>query len=114
MDNVHMSGPVSLSVSTITRSFVYCREYGLFYVSGAYHQAAMSLLLAWQHKLHNGVDVADLLNARYSYGTADLWIKSTPGAAFMSSVGKGRIVIGSDENLNSFERRIFGNNIRLF
>lgn len=114
MCDCHMSRPVPLTRAAITRPFVYCREYGLFYVVRAYHQAAMSLLLAWQHGLDRGVDVAEKLGLEYSHGTADRWLELTPGAAFMSSVGEGKIEVGREGNLNRHELRVFGEVLRLF
>lgn len=102
-----ISTPVPLAQADLTRPFVYERQYGVFYVPGAMHQSAMSLLLALQHGCDDGIDVSKLLKLEYSCGTADYWLENTPGAAFKSSVSS-RIKVGSGRGLTPLERRLFG------
>ena len=103
----HMSKPVPLASADLSRPFVYERQYGLFYVPSGLHQSAMSFLLALQHGLDHGIDVAEKLKLKYSDGTADHWLEHTPGAAFKSSVGK-RIQVAKHRGLTIQERRLFG------
>jgi hypothetical protein len=70
------------------------------------HQGAMSVLLAFQHGLTCGIDVAEKLGISYSDGTADYWLQHTPGAAFRSSVGR-RIQVATLSGLSIKERRAF-------
>ncbi|MEJ6003736.1 hypothetical protein [Paucibacter soli] len=107
MCSINMDLPHPLDKADLSRPFVYQRGYGVFYVPGGRHQAVMSLLLAFQHGLNSGVDVANKLSLEYSSGTADHWLEHTPGAAFKSSVGKHVQVAGPD-SLTAIERRILG------
>lgn len=102
-----MSMPVPLAQADLSKPFVYDRQYGVFYVPMGYHQTAMSVLLAFQHGLTKGVDVSEKLELRYSEGTADEWLRATPGACFRSSVGK-KVQAGQRGSLSVIERRIFG------
>lgn len=95
-----------LSEALLDKSFVYCREHGLFYVQGGSHQIVMSLLLAWQHDLNDGVDVADKLGIDFSDDTSELWLEITPGALVMSSVGSIPYA-HSKKNLSFQERKFF-------
>lgn len=108
-----MSDPVPLAQADLTKPFVYARQWGVFYVPGGYHPAVMSFLLAVQYGLDCGIDVAEKLDLRYSDGTADHWMKNTPGAAFKSSVSK-TIQIASKRGLTVLERRLFGNSTSIF
>jgi hypothetical protein len=103
----HMNKPVPLEKADLGRPFVYERQYGLFYVPFGFHQSAMSFLLALQHGLDHGIEVAEKLKLKYSEGTADYWLENTPGAAFRSSVGK-RIQVATGRGLTPQERRLFG------
>lgn len=113
MCNANMGEPVPLDKADLYKPFVYDRKYGVFPVSKGNHQVAMSLLLAWQYELKNGVLVADKLNLKYSHGTADYYLKNTQGTAFMSSVGKS-ICAGQKSNLNETEMDYFGKVTYLF
>ncbi len=107
MCDAQMSLPVPLSKADLTRSFVYDRDFGVFYVQFGNHQVAMSLLLAWQHGCDDGIDVGEKLSLNFSGETADHWLEFTPGAAFLSSVGK-RIQVATGKGLTVQERRLFG------
>lgn len=107
MCDAGMSLPIPLHEADLTRPFVYDRAFGVFPVPGGKHQVAMSLLLAWQHGCSCGIDVANKLGLEFSDGTADRWLEATPGAAFLSSVGK-RIQIATGRGLTLQERRLFG------
>ena len=104
----NMSQPIPLQEADLTRSFVYERQYGVFYVPGGYHPSAMSFLLALAHGCEDGIEVATKLNLDYSYGTADYWLENTPGAAFKFSVGK-TIQVANGKKLTILEKRLFGN-----
>ncbi|WP_028536147.1 hypothetical protein [Paludibacterium yongneupense] len=106
MCDCHMSMPVALPQADLERPFIYERRYGLFYVPGNCHQAAMSLLLAFQHGLATGPDVAAGLGIDYPSSTADHWLEHTPGAALKSSAG-ARIQVARVKRLNTNERRFF-------
>ncbi len=107
MCNFHMSLPVALAEADLSKPFVYERKWGVFYVPMGMHPHAMSLLLAFQHDLTNGIKVGDKLGLQYSDETADYWLEHTTGAAFRSSVGK-RIQVASTKMLTIQERRLFG------
>lgn len=104
MCDVHMSRPVPLHEADLTRPFIYERSWGVSYVPSGFHQVAMSLLLAFQHGLLHGIDVSEKLKLDFSSGTADYWLEHSPGAAFLSSVGK-TIQVGNPKGLTIFERR---------
>ncbi len=105
MRRCRMSDPVPLVEAILTRPFVYCRAYGVFYVPRAWHQIAMSLLLAWQHGLNDGIDVSDNLSLEYAGESSEYWLEVTPGSAFRSSAGIGNVIACRNENLNSHEKR---------
>ncbi len=107
MCDVHMSRPAPLNEADLTREFIYERSWGVSYVPFGYHQAAMSLLLAFQHGLLHGIDVSDKLNLEFSSGTADHWLEHSPGAAFLSSQSP-KIYVGNIKGLTILERRLFG------
>lgn len=105
--DLHISYPIRLSEADLSRPFVYEREYGLFYVPGGYHQAAMSLLLAIRHDCEDGIDVAEELGLEYLCGTADYWLEHVSGAAFRSAVSPV-IQVATQQGLSIEERRLFG------
>lgn len=104
-----MEGPFPLGRADLTRSFIYERRQGVFYVPGGMHQSVMSFLLALHHSCQSGVEVANLLGLEYSSGTADYWLETAPGAAFRTSVGEKRIIVAANKGLTPLERRLFGN-----
>lgn len=103
----NMSDPLSLGKADLSKPFIYERRFGVFYVPPVHHPNGMSLLLAFQHGLHNGAAVGEKLRIQYSAGTADEWLRTTPGACFRSSVGK-RVQAGAPDALTVIERRLFG------
>ncbi len=109
MCDAHMSLPVPLHLADLTRPFVYDRKWGVFYVPPGLHQQAMGILLAFHHGLLKGYDVAQHLglSTRDSHVAADYWLEKTPGAAFLSSVGK-KVQAGPRGNLTAIERRLLG------
>ena len=115
MCDAHMSDPVPLGKADLSKPFVYDRAYGLFYVPFGMHQTAMSLLLAFHHGCHDGIDVSYKLGLRYSEGTADAFLETLPGTAFMSSQknrkGERIILAGRRGNLSPLELRFFDNNV---
>lgn len=113
MCDCQMELPIALAQADLSKPFIYERKWGVFYVPSGYHQAAMSLLLAFQHNLNSGVDVAKKLGLVHSEGTADHWLEHTQGAAFRSSVGK-KINVATLKNLSVQERRYFGEVMCLF
>ncbi|WP_338924516.1 hypothetical protein V0M98_33415 (plasmid) [Pseudomonas silesiensis] len=106
MCDVHLSRPIPLYEADLSRPFIYERAWGVSYVPCGFHQGAMTLLLAFQHDLKCGIDVANKLNLEFSSGTADHWLEHSPGAAFLSSVGK-TIQVGNPKGLTIMERRKF-------
>lgn len=107
MCDLNMSEPVTLAKADLSKPFVYCRQYGLFYVPMGHHQAAMSLLLAFAHGVRDGIDVANLLGLDFPSETADLWLERTPGTAFKSAVSKS-VYAWRPDNLTVIEKRMFG------
>jgi hypothetical protein len=99
--------PVVLGRADLTRSFIYARDYGVFYCGAGSHQIAMSLLLAFQHGCEDGCDVAEKLGLEYPNATADRWLDETPGAAFLSSVGQ-KVQTKRSGSLTAIERRLLG------
>jgi len=106
MCDCHMSLPVALAQVDMERPFIYERRFGVFYVPGNCHQAAMSLLLAFQHGLPSGAEVAAALGVDYPAATADHWLEHTPGAALKSSAGS-RVQVARVKRMNASERRFF-------
>lgn len=113
MCSFDMSLPQQLAEADLTKPFVYQRGLGVFHVPAGRHQAAMSLLLAFQNGLTSGIDVARRLGLDFSDGTADHWLEHTVGAAFRSSVGAS-VQAGRPGSLSSSERRYFGDVQYLF
>lgn len=113
MCDVNMSEPIPLEQADVSKPFIYDRKYGVFPVPNGSHQVAMSLLLAWQYDLKNGVLVAEKLKLSYSHGTADYYLKNTQGTAFLSSVGKN-VCAGHKNNLTENEKEYLGRITYLF
>lgn len=107
MCSAGMSLPVALDEANLTKPYVYDRQYGVFYVNAGQHPAAMALLLAWQHGLNSGVDVAHQLGLRYSTEAAEHYLETTPGACFKSSVSQTAETWRID-HLTDNERRALG------
>lgn len=105
MCDFNMSLPVPLAKAEAGKPFVYDRKWGLFYVPTGMHSSAASLLLSFHHNLHNGIDVSEKLNLRYSGGTFEHWLAEIPGTAFLSSVGKA-VYMGRPDNLSVMEKRL--------
>lgn len=110
MCDANMSLPESLAKADLTRPFVYDRRYGVFHVPSGHHQHAMSILLAFRHGHTKGLAVAEHLGLEFSHGTADEWLRTTPGACFLSSVGRN-VLAGSRDSLSVLERRIIGRGV---
>lgn len=109
------TGPFPLGSADLTQPFVYERRFGVFYVPFGYHQSFMALLLAFQHNSTDAFAVGKKLGLS-SYGSgdiADYWFRTTPGAAFRSSVGD-HIQVWTLTGMTVFERTVFGSAIRLF
>jgi len=105
--DAQMDLPVPLAVADLTKPFVYTRKYGVFYVSSGYHQMAMSLLLAFDHGSLNPIYAAEALGLSFPFKSADHWLRTTPGTAFRSSVGK-KGVHAHRGSLTAIERRLLG------
>jgi hypothetical protein len=102
----HISTPVPLEEIDNNYFWVYWRPYGIFYVDGAYHQAAMALFYA----LHSGYDNTIDFQKKEDKTTsemADAFLE-LEGTAFFSSVGKYIPKAGHKGNLNRKELNIFG------
>ena len=113
MCNVGIGHPITLHEADLTKPFIYHRKYGIFYCSGGYHQSAMSLLLAFDNGLKDGLTAAEHFNLEHSSGTADYWLGNTPGKAFKSSVSS-KVHCGKKGFLTVIERRFFGDVVYLF
>lgn len=100
-----MSDPIPLVQADLTKPFIYERQWGVFYTPFGRHQAAMGLLLAWQHDCKRAAHVIEKLGISHDRA-ADYWLEHTPGAAFRSSVGK-KIQVASIKGLTIQERRMF-------
>lgn len=108
MCDAHMSHPVSLIEADLSHPFVYDRELGLFYVPFGYHQAAMSLLLAFTINEICVVDAAEKLGLNYSSDEmADRWLESK-GRCFKSSISL-TVKAGFKGNLSFAELQHFKN-----
>lgn len=107
MCDVNMELPVPLAKADLSRPFVYCRQYGVFFVGYGHHQSAMSLLLAFECGVRGGIEVGKLLGLKFPYETADRWLEQTPGAAFKSSVSS-KVYAWRPENLTVIEKRFLG------
>lgn len=110
MCDADMSLPVPLGKADPQKPFIYERRYGVFYVPSRQHQHAMSVLLAFRHGLTKGIEVAERLGLGFSQGTADEWLRTAPGACFLSSVGQN-VLAGTRGSLSVLERRIIGRGI---
>jgi hypothetical protein len=113
MCSCEMSAPVPLEDADLSKPFLYQRAFGVSYVASGYHQVAMSLLLAFNHNLLSGMEVARVLGIDFPDATADYWLENTPGAAFLSSVGN-KINIASFRKLSPLERWLFVNHVEIF
>lgn len=107
MCEAHMARPIPLAEADLTRSFVYCRAHGLFYVPAGSHPAAMSVLLAFEHGSTDAIATADAMGLEYTSGTASYWLAHTTGAAVKSSVGR-HVHVYKRARLSVAERRVFG------
>lgn len=107
MCDVNMDLPVPLAKADLSRPYVYCRSYGVFYVGFGHHQSAMSLLLAFAHGVRDGIDVGRLLGLEFPSETADHWLEKTPGSAFRSAVSS-KVYAWRPENLTVIEKRFLG------
>jgi hypothetical protein len=96
-----------LDEADISKSFVYDRQYGLFYCNGGHHQQAMALLYAWTQGFDSAYDLLDELKIRDLSVLADKFIEEMEGTCFRSSVGK-TVIAGKRKNLTVIEKRFFG------
>lgn len=107
MCDVGLGLPVPLAKADLTRTFIYDRAWGVFFCPLGTHQAGMALLLAWQHGLNRGLEVAERLGLDGTSGAADHWLENTPGAVFRSFVSE-HLLVGKLSGLTPIERRVFG------
>lgn len=106
MDNIYLSRPVPLAKADLSKSFVYQRGLGVFYVPFGHHPGAIAMLFALNNGFDNGIDACEALGLEYSQGATIRWLRETPGAAYKSSVGR-RIRAGKIENMSAAELRYF-------
>ena len=101
-----MSSPIPLSKAIRTKPFIYCREYGLFYVDSGSHQVAASLLLAWSNGFKNILQAGEHFGMHSLSELSEKWLEVTDGALILSSVGKTPYA-NSRRNLNFQENKFF-------
>lgn len=99
--------PVPLGKADLTKPFVYDRKWGVFYVPGGLHRAAMSCLLAFQMDKTDVVSALRLVGCTDQTEGADFYLENTPGTAFRSSVGRGIYAIRPG-SLSALELRLLG------
>jgi len=112
--SANMDGPHELVSHAVTKSFVYDREYGLFYVSFGHHSIAMANILAWHEGFDNAAQayqsesLKEKMNCSRmdSQKMAEYWIENYAGAAFRSSVAR-KIVVNDFNCLNEAEKVMF-------
>ena len=105
--------PVPLAKADLAKPFVYDRKWGVFYVPGGLHRAAMSCLLAFQMGKTDVVSALRLAGCTDQTEGADFYLENTPGTAFRSSVGRG-IFAGHPGSLSAMELRLLGSVEYLF
>jgi len=111
------SKPIPLNEADITKPFIYCRRYGLFYVGFGNHQ----LFMSWLYSVDQvGLDAAGdyQYDGDYDfYDLADKFLVEYDGACMQSSVGinSGLRTILCDriDNMNPTELKIFGSNLEV-
>lgn len=111
--SITLGQPVPLHEADLTKSFVYDRRWGVFYVPFGHHQLAMATLLAFHHGYTKALVAAKELGLKGSAEAADRWLEATPGAAFRSSVGKN-VQVGPKGNLTPIELRWLGDVTHVF
>lgn len=107
MCDAQLSEPVALAQADLSKPFVYDRDFGVMYCPSGYHQNAMTLLLAFANGLARQAEVGDKLGLDVPIETADRWLETRPGAAYLSAVG-AKIRAGRRGGFTVIERRIFG------
>ncbi len=99
--------PQPLHLADLGLPFVYDRMIGVFHCAAGRHRLAMSLLLAFRHGCHSGIEVGEKLRLEFPDDTADRWLEETPGVAFRSSVGR-KVQAGKRASLTLIEKRWLG------
>ncbi|MDP1743150.1 hypothetical protein [Polaromonas sp.] len=105
--------PQPLHLADLSVPFVYERTVGVLHCAAGKHRLAMSILLAFAHNCDSGIEVGERLGLDFPDETADRWLEITPGAAFMSSVGR-KVQAGKRANLTLIEKRWLGDIQYLF
>ena len=114
-----LSNPISLEDGNLTKSFLYDRKFGFFYVSGGNHQLAMALFFSWHkgflnpHELYESEEYKEIKSTgigRFE-ALADKYIDEIKGTCFKSSVSR-YIIGGKIENFNKYEMEMFEDRIR--
>lgn len=110
MCGAQMDMPVPLHQADLQQYFVWERAYGVFYVPFAFHDMAMTTLLAFSrgHESIEALHAAETPRPPFSEAWSDEWLRQ-PGTALRSSaiVGSPRVRIGFPTNVTHMERRIF-------
>lgn len=103
--DTNSSGPYSFEEFDFEKPFVYTRSFGLFFVPFGYHPHTLSLFLAFENGFSDGYSMANSLNLRYGYPTAEFYLENYKGVAYKSSVGK--CVLTYKDSLNAEEKALF-------
>lgn len=107
-----ISFPVPIDEADLSRSFVYDRRYGVFYVTFGRHHFAMALLLVWDLGVYNylHIDYEKLGISEFRsddiYEYSDYFLSKTKGTCYKSSQAKS-IKAGQRGNLNERESDYF-------
>lgn len=117
--NHNMSRPITLERANLTKSFVYDRKFGFFYVAGGNHNIAMSFLYAMHHgfnDVHKMCEHPDFSHMKGRCSScfdeiADRYISEIEGVCFKSSVSN-YILGGSPSQINRREMTFFEGRIQ--
>jgi len=96
-----LSFPIPLEKADLSKDFIYWRQYGVFYC-GSSHPCALSAFLDWKKK---PIEVPDMPyytwfgidhNGKYRdvSENADIFLTTTPGTCYRSSVARDKIIAG--------------------
>lgn len=115
----NMSSPITLESANLTKSFVYDRKFGFFYVAGGSHNIAMSFLYAMHHgfnDIHKMFEHPDFSNMKGRGSIclgeiSDRYISEIEGVCFKSSVSN-YILGGSPSHINRREMTFFEGRIQ--
>jgi hypothetical protein len=99
-------------------TWIYWREFGVFFIAGnGSHPCAMAMLHDYKHRepRATGDDDMEYTFDWFTCGDpsedADKFLLETPGTAYLSSLSS-TVKAGRPEFLTTYEKRMFGDNIR--